>query len=241
MPWQGHSSLASRKKSGSFASTSGQQQTSETENESAAFIKDGIRARHKQRAALATMDDILNLYAREGPQEPSIFFCRGYAHLHASQALAFIWYASLPSQMLTYCSLTSTYAVSLDATGCLSKQLTLEHDSSKSTEENYTPYDLSILDGPPATGSYYTITPTGVTLHAKGQTAELTPMSDWIREREVYELIRKIPFFQQYIICRAYRLWKTVCPCILHCWTPSNRREDGHAAYQGPNTAVHVQ
>ena len=40
------------------------------------YIKDGIKARHKQRAALSTMDDILNLYAREGPQEPSIFFCR---------------------------------------------------------------------------------------------------------------------------------------------------------------------
>lgn len=115
-PWQGHSSLASRKKSGSFASTSGQQQTSETENESAAFIKDGIRARHKQRAALATMDDILNLYAREGPQEPSIFFCRGCAHLHASQALAKILYAP-PDQMLTHCSLMSTYALRFGATG----------------------------------------------------------------------------------------------------------------------------
>ena len=73
------SSIAARKQSGSLASTSGQQPSSEAENESAAFIRDGIRARHKQRAALATMDDILNLYAREGPQEPSIFFCRGCA------------------------------------------------------------------------------------------------------------------------------------------------------------------
>ena len=42
-------------------------------------VKEAIAARHRQRSALSTMDDVLNLYAREGAQEPSIFFCRGCA------------------------------------------------------------------------------------------------------------------------------------------------------------------
>ena len=43
----------------------------------------------------------------------------------------------------------------------------------------------------------------------------LTPMSQWVRERELYELFRQIPFFHQYILRRAFSFWKTVCPRAL--------------------------
>ena len=54
------------------------------------------------------------------------------------------------------------------------------------------------------------VTPSGVTLHAKGEVAELTPMAQWLRERELFAVLRAIPFFRQYILRRAYTFWKLV-------------------------------
>ena len=89
------------------------------------------------------------------------------------------------------------------------------------TPEHYAPYELEVLPAAPAgTAHYFTVTPTGVTLHAKGQPAELTPMTQWLRERELFGLLRSIPFFRQYILRRAFDLWKTVRPtngCAAMC------------------------
>lgn len=79
-----------------------------------------------------------------------------------------------------------------------------------STSERYAPYELEVLPKAPTVGPFYTVTPTGVTLHAKGQPAELVPMTQWLRERELFALLRSIPFFNQYIVRRAYSLWKAV-------------------------------
>ena len=81
--WQGSWSARSRQKPPSTAAATARQlETARTvsSNPMEEGVRNSIQARHKQRSALATMDDVLNLYAREGPQEPSIFFCRGCAH-----------------------------------------------------------------------------------------------------------------------------------------------------------------
>ena len=102
-----------------------------------------------------------------------------------------------------------------------------------STPERYAPYELEVLPQAPALGTYFTVTPTGVTQYAKGQASEMTPMADWLRERELFSLLRSIPFFNQYILRRAYNAWKAARPlpsCCLRahahhgCCLPSRSR-----------------
>ena len=79
-----------------------------------------------------------------------------------------------------------------------------------STPERYAPYELEVLPQAPGMGSYFTVTPTGVTQYTKGQPSEMTAMADWLHERELFSLLRSIPFFNQYILRRAYNMWKAV-------------------------------
>ena len=103
-----------------------------------------------------------------------------------------------------------------------------------STPERYAPYELEVLPQAPAVGAYFTVTPTGVTQYAKGQASEMTSMADWLRERELFGLLRSIPFFNQYILRRAYNAWKAARPLLTDSQGAGCCAADAVAAAERP-------
>lgn len=66
------------------------------------------------------------------------------------------------------------------------------------------PYDVTVvgkelLKGP----SYYSITAAGVVqIFADGSPAEFTPIGEWVREMSVFNMMKQLPFFRNYMAQR---------------------------------------
>ncbi|KAG2436335.1 hypothetical protein HXX76_006644 [Chlamydomonas incerta] len=77
------------------------------------------------------------------------------------------------------------------------------------------PYDLLVLAKealpPPRAGSsYYTMSASGVVqIFADGSPAEYTPIGEWVRETSVYNMMKQLPFFRNYMSQRYLRMWRS--------------------------------
>ncbi|KAG2482389.1 hypothetical protein HYH03_018685 [Edaphochlamys debaryana] len=77
------------------------------------------------------------------------------------------------------------------------------------------PYDLTVLakealPHPRAGGSYYTMSASGVVqIFADGSPAEYTPIGEWVRETSVYNMMKQLSFFKNYMSQRYLRMWRS--------------------------------
>ncbi|PNH03664.1 Dynein heavy chain 7, axonemal [Tetrabaena socialis] len=77
------------------------------------------------------------------------------------------------------------------------------------------PYDLTVLAKealpPPRPGnSYYTMSASGVVqIFADGSPAEYTPIGEWVRETSVYNMMKQLSFFRNYMSQRYLRIWRS--------------------------------
>ncbi|GLC60995.1 hypothetical protein PLESTB_001703900 [Pleodorina starrii] len=76
------------------------------------------------------------------------------------------------------------------------------------------PYDLAVvakeaLPAPRPGNSYYTMSASGVVqVFADGSPAEYTPIGEWVRETSVYNMMKQLSFFRNYMSQRYLRIWR---------------------------------
>eukprot|EP00201_Polytomella_parva_P019465 CAMPEP_0175041300 /NCGR_PEP_ID=MMETSP0052_2-20121109/1829_1 /TAXON_ID=51329 ORGANISM="Polytomella parva, Strain SAG 63-3" /NCGR_SAMPLE_ID=MMETSP0052_2 /ASSEMBLY_ACC=CAM_ASM_000194 /LENGTH=471 /DNA_ID=CAMNT_0016303781 /DNA_START=98 /DNA_END=1509 /DNA_ORIENTATION=- len=71
------------------------------------------------------------------------------------------------------------------------------------------PYDLTVVSKENIRGNYYTMTAAGVVhIYNDGSPAEFTPLGEWVRETSVYNMMRQLRFFRNFMPLRYMRTWR---------------------------------
>jgi len=72
------------------------------------------------------------------------------------------------------------------------------------------PYDLLVCSKESIAGEYFTISASGVVhMCEDGTPAEFIPIGQWVREHSVFNIMKQLPFFKNYIIQRMFRTWRS--------------------------------
>ncbi|KAF5830265.1 dynein heavy chain, N-terminal region 2-domain-containing protein [Dunaliella salina] len=72
------------------------------------------------------------------------------------------------------------------------------------------PYDLLVCSKESIAGEYFTISASGVVhMFEDGTPAEFIPIGQWVREHSVFNIMKQLPFFKNYIIQRMFRTWRS--------------------------------
>lgn len=80
----------------------------------------------------------------------------------------------------------------------------------------FRPYDLVVVSRQKVNSEYFTMSATGVMRIKKGVQAEFTSLSEWVREKTLFDLISSIGFFKNYLTGRCFRRWHKVCAGKIH-------------------------
>lgn len=73
--------------------------------------------------------------------------------------------------------------------------------------QEYNPYDLEVVDQARVDPNFFFIfTQTGVTHMWGGIAYELTPYHEWVRQREIFEVLKKLVMFKSYLVFEVRQL-----------------------------------
>lgn len=74
--------------------------------------------------------------------------------------------------------------------------------------QDYDPYDLVVVDRADVEPSFfYVLTQTGVTHMWGGVAYDLTPHHEWIRDAELFAVLKKLVLFKKRPLFIAFRTW----------------------------------
>ena len=74
----------------------------------------------------------------------------------------------------------------------------------------YRPYDLMVMTpyDEQHVHDYYTMSAAGIVHVCPGQPSECTPLSNWLRQSMMFNILRNIPFYKYYLHRKAFTIWK---------------------------------
>ena len=75
---------------------------------------------------------------------------------------------------------------------------------------DFRPYDLVVVPREDVAPEYFTMSATGVVKIGPGANTktEFTSLGDWVREKTVFGILRKMSFFRHYLIYKAFNFWR---------------------------------
>jgi hypothetical protein len=71
------------------------------------------------------------------------------------------------------------------------------------------PYKLVIVPFSDVDKDYYTMSSNGVTFVRSDGYTEFTPMAQWVREAEVYDIVSRLDVFRNYRYWKSFRKWRS--------------------------------
>ena len=84
---------------------------------------------------------------------------------------------------------------------------------------DFRPYDLSVVLRGQQDPEHYVISSTGVVHIKPGQPSEVVSLSDWMKETAMFNVLRRIRFFKNYLIYKAFIQWRKNIRVRLYCET----------------------
>ena len=78
----------------------------------------------------------------------------------------------------------------------------------KDTGDVYRPYDLVVVSRKEVAAEYFTISTTGVVHVHAPQPSEFVSLAEWVHESAMYNVLRCIRFFRNYLHAKMFRLWR---------------------------------
>ena len=72
---------------------------------------------------------------------------------------------------------------------------------------NFRPYDLNVVDRTEIEPEHFTMSSSGVVHIQPGQPSQFTPLGQWWRRSSLFNTLRSIPFFKNYLPAKTYQLW----------------------------------
>eukprot|EP00002_Diphylleia_rotans_P033820 TRINITY_DN7227_c0_g1_i1.p1 TRINITY_DN7227_c0_g1~~TRINITY_DN7227_c0_g1_i1.p1 ORF type:complete len:4130 (+),score=744.89 TRINITY_DN7227_c0_g1_i1:147-12536(+) len=76
------------------------------------------------------------------------------------------------------------------------------------SDGSYTPYHLKVVPFSEVDREYYTMSSNGVTFVGADGHSEFIPMSRWVREADLFNLISRLDVFRQYKLWKSFRIWR---------------------------------
>jgi hypothetical protein len=78
------------------------------------------------------------------------------------------------------------------------------------TAQDFRPYDLIVVPREDVAPEYFTMSATGVVKIGPGAATktEFTSLGDWVREKTVFGILRKMRFFRHYLVYKAFTFWR---------------------------------
>ncbi|KAL0481562.1 hypothetical protein AKO1_012332, partial [Acrasis kona] len=73
--------------------------------------------------------------------------------------------------------------------------------------KEFRPYDLVVVPEEEVDSEYFTMSSNGVVHMQPGQPTEFISLSDWMKESTMFNVLRRIKFFKQFLIYKSFRLW----------------------------------
>lgn len=73
---------------------------------------------------------------------------------------------------------------------------------------SFRPYDLVVVPRERASSEHFTISAAGVVHVVPGEVAEFTPLGEWLRERTLYGLLRRLLFFRRFRERKTFGAWR---------------------------------
>ncbi|KNC55308.1 dynein heavy chain [Thecamonas trahens ATCC 50062] len=83
----------------------------------------------------------------------------------------------------------------------------------------YRPYNLRVVDAARLDREHYTMSQMGVVHVVPGEATEFTPLAGWVRAASMFNVVRKIPFFANFIRHKLLASWKANVRFKLFCET----------------------
>eukprot|EP00899_Mesostigma_viride_P020786 jgi/Mesvir1/28709/Mv19680-RA.1 len=84
---------------------------------------------------------------------------------------------------------------------------------------DFRPYDLVVVSREEANPDYYTISSSGVMHIQPGANTqgEFTSLGNWMREKTLFNILRRIKFFCHYLVYKAFKIWHKTVRHKLYC------------------------
>lgn len=83
---------------------------------------------------------------------------------------------------------------------------------------NYRPYDLEVVSNPTDCGpEYFTMSNSGLVHVQPGCPSEFIPLGDWMRQSTLFNILRSIPFYRNYLPAKAFAAWRDSVRYKLFC------------------------
>jgi dynein axonemal heavy chain len=81
----------------------------------------------------------------------------------------------------------------------------------------FRPYDLVVVDRKDVDAEFFTISASGVVHVTPNQPSEFVSLSDWMHQSSTFKVMRAIPFFNHFLVVKAFRSWRANVRYSLYC------------------------
>lgn len=90
---------------------------------------------------------------------------------------------------------------------------------------DFPPYDLVVVNPRECSGDYYLMSSAGLVHVCHGEPSEFTPLSEWMRQSTMFNMLQSIRFFKCYLHSKCFKLWRDNVRYKLFC---QQRRKLSH-------------
>lgn len=93
---------------------------------------------------------------------------------------------------------------------------------------DFPPYDLVVVNPRECAGDYYLMSSAGLVHVCHGEPSEFTPLSEWMRQSTMFNMLQSIRFFKCYLHSKCFKLWRDNVRYKLFC---QQRRKLSHRLF----------
>lgn len=93
---------------------------------------------------------------------------------------------------------------------------------------DFPPYDLVVVNPRECSGDYYLMSSAGLVHVCHGEPSEFTPLSEWMRQSTMFNMLQSIRFFKCYLHSKCFKLWRDNVRHKLFC---QQRRKLSHRLF----------
>jgi dynein heavy chain, axonemal len=76
------------------------------------------------------------------------------------------------------------------------------------TEKRFRPYDLVQYTKPDVRREYFAISSAGVLHYVPDEASDCYPLSIWVRHKTIFDILRSVRFFRNYLYLKTFTIWK---------------------------------
>jgi hypothetical protein len=82
---------------------------------------------------------------------------------------------------------------------------------------NFRPYDLVVLNPRDCGADYFTMSNAGLVHVAPDEPSEFIPLSEWMRQGTMFNMLRSIRFYKHYLPAKCFQIWRDNVRFKLYC------------------------